>query len=431
MKWNFVYFCSKKFLAGRLRWLLTGAVMAAAMALAYTYFAVEYVLYATIISVADSTPHIRVFVPSGSDYSSLSLVQELSDMNGVTRCDEGMVVEGNWHIVTRKMPENYSDRGEPHHADIIPVQWTSYAFNKGSYRPPTMLENVYSPGTRHQVEQRAEDDPILVLNDMRERERLENWVIVNRRFSSLFPDGAGSFVDPFEVTNPRTDTEHVQCRIAGIVANSPFDIGLSGRRYILYTCDNVMEKFTAVDERIAVVDLSLEHRTDAEALAKRIQTEYGLERVQTWQSVNGAALPFIDGIRLSTYSGMAAIATLAVIGVAVAIIMAIEDRRRQLATLFAMGMNAVELRLVFVLAGVRLVLIASILGLLLAYGLARASLPAWKSIMENFFHPNHSVLTYDPVVLAGICLIMAAVAGLASWFASRSITTDDPITYLR
>ena len=431
MKWKFVGFCSRKLLAGRQRLLLTGAVVAAAAALTYTYFAVEYVLHAMVVGVADSTPHIRVFVPSGGSGSPGKLVHALSGINGVIRCDEGTVVEGDWHIVTRMIPENYDDRGEPHHAGIIPVQWTAYAFDNESYRPPTMLENVYSPGTRRQMEQRAADDPILVLDDMRERERRENWVIVNRHFSSLFPDSAGSFVDPFEVANPRTETDPVQCRIAGIIANSPFDIGLSGKRYMLYTRDNVIEKFVPSDERLAVVDLSLERRTDSEDLAKRIRGDHGLERVQTWQDVNGAALPFIGGIRLSTYSGMAAIAILAILGVAVAIVMTIEDRRRQLATLFAMGMNATELRLVFVVAGVRLVFMSSILGLLLAYCLARVSLPIWESVMENFFHPYRSALAYDIGALVCICLFMTVVAGTASWVASRSITTSDPVTYLR
>lgn len=246
------------------------------------------------------------------------------------------------------------------------------------------------------------------------------------------PPDASYFAHQFGIANPGLPGQTpVACRIAGVIANSPFDVGQTGGRNLFYASRELIEKLTRPEDRRTVVDVALKDRMDAEKVAGRVRATWGFDNVQTWMDANASALPFINGIRIAAYSGMAAIACLAIIGVGVAIVMTIEDRRRQLAILYAMGMDATELRFIFLLAGVKLVVVSSILGLLLAYGLATLSLPFWKNLVENFFHSYRAELVYSFPALVLMVALAALVAMAASWLASRAVTASDPITSLR
>ena len=433
MKWRFINFCSGKLLAGKQRLLLAGAVAVSAAALSYTYFAVEYVVNATVVSVADSSPHIRIRLPAGTATPPAALLAELAAEKGIVRCDAGIAAERDWHVVVRRNPAGADAEGGMHHANSVRMRWTGYAFDSDGYRPPCLLENVYDSSSRRRLERDPRDEPVRIVADTRESERRENWVIVNRHFTSLFPPDSGIFAHPFEVVDPGAEAagEPLVCRVAGVVANSPFDIGASGKKYVLFTRTDIVEAITRPEERAAVIDISLDDRMAARATAERIASRWESVDVETWMEANAAALPFIRGIRISVYSGMAAVAFLAILGVGVAIVMAVEDRKRQLATLFAMGMDATELRLIFLFAGAKLVLASSLLGLCLASALAFASLPHWRDMMENFFHPQRAELVFNAFSLAGICLLMTVTAMAVSWIASRAVTASDPVVSLR
>jgi ABC-type lipoprotein release transport system permease subunit len=283
------------------------------------------------------------------------------------------------------------------------------------------------------MERKPEDEPVRILDDMRERERRENWVIVNRHFASLFPYGSAPLAFPFEIANSRAAEPGapVLCRAAGTIANSPFDIGLTDKRYLLYTRLDVLEKVARAESPVKVIDISLANRLDAKAAAEAIKAKWGFSDMETWMDVNAAALPFIAGIRISAYSGMVAIALLSILGMGIAITMTIEDRKRQLAILFAMGMNAVELRLIFLVAGVKLVFTASTAGIAAAYILALLSLPHWERMLESFFHPHQAGLAFSAASLVSMLFLLTLSSLATAWVASRMVTKYDPVVGLR
>jgi ABC-type antimicrobial peptide transport system permease subunit len=111
---------------------------------------------------------------------------------------------------------------------------------------------------------------------------------------------------------------------------------------------------------------------------------------------------------------------LAAIGIYGLMAYSVEQRTQEIGIRLALGAQASQVRRMVVTQGMALALIGIVLGLAGAYGLAR--------LITSFLF---GVTARDPLVFAGVPLLLAGVAFLAVWRPARRASSVDPLIALR
>ena len=232
---------SSKILSARQKVILFSSVSICVFAFSYTYLAVKYMQNAMIISVADTQPHIRLYLASNDD--SPKILDFLRKKKGIARADAGVLVEGEFNVVSRHQPTQIGKKGEIHFTGSKKIRFVGYSFYPEEYRPPVFLENVYSKSNRELAERRPNDEPIRIITDQRENEKKENWCIISKNLTSIFPLGPSAFGDLFEVVsiNNMGEAKHISFRTAGYLNDSPLTINNSTLPCVIYTKRKILE----------------------------------------------------------------------------------------------------------------------------------------------------------------------------------------------
>ena len=425
---NFIYFYSKKILSGRQRIILYGSVIICIMAFCYTYLAIEYICTTMLNSIADMSPHIRVFV------TSPDLAKKIIDENKhiAQRIGTGIVAEKNFYIQTRKLATEIGKPGEIFFTGIKKIKLVGYPFDNENYRPPVLLENTYSKANRDLAERRPADEPIRIITDPDEREQKENWVIISKDLTSIFPLGPSQFGDVFELltTDSSGKQSCIHFRTAGYLSGDPITIS-SGGNNIIYAKNSLIEKITAPEDRRLVVDISLNDSLSADQISKDLLNRYPEITTETWIELNPAALPFLNGLRITALFGVSTIVLLSIIGISILIYMLILEKSKQIAILFAMGYNTTQLRFIFLYIGLRVAFYGVLIGGLGGYFLAQCSLPYWYDIVANFSSAVGHSLVFSFHTILGAVVITFVLCLVAAWLPTRSIVSSDPIVNLR
>jgi predicted permease len=111
---------------------------------------------------------------------------------------------------------------------------------------------------------------------------------------------------------------------------------------------------------------------------------------------------------------------LALVGIYGALAAAVSQRRREIAIRFALGATVGEVRTLVLGQGVRLALMGSALGVLVA-------LSASRLLQSMLF----GITATDPVTFLGVVVLVVASAALASYLPARRVTHVEPMTTLR
>jgi putative ABC transport system permease protein len=122
---------------------------------------------------------------------------------------------------------------------------------------------------------------------------------------------------------------------------------------------------------------------------------------------------------LMTVFGICAL-LLAAIGIYGLMAYSVEQRTQEIGIRLALGASAPKVKNMVVIQGMRLAMIGVVIGLAAAFGLARL-------IQVMLF----GVTTRDPLVFAGVPLVLTVVAFLAVWLPARRASRVDPMVALR
>jgi ABC-type antimicrobial peptide transport system permease subunit len=122
---------------------------------------------------------------------------------------------------------------------------------------------------------------------------------------------------------------------------------------------------------------------------------------------------------LMTVFGCAAL-LLAAIGIYGLMAYSVEQRRQELGIRMALGAQARQVKNMVVLQGMRLAVVGVVVGVAASFGLAR--------LITAFLF---GVTPRDPMVFAGVPLVLTVVAFLAVWLPARRASRVDPIIALR
>jgi hypothetical protein len=122
---------------------------------------------------------------------------------------------------------------------------------------------------------------------------------------------------------------------------------------------------------------------------------------------------------LMTIFALAAL-TLAAIGIYGVMAYAVQQRTREIGVRLALGADPGRVRLMVVVQGMRLALVGVVIGIGAAYGLSR-----YLSTMLFGVEPR------DPLVFAGVPLLLAVIALFAVWIPASRASRIDPLGALR
>ena len=209
--------------------------------------------------------------------------------------------------------------------------------------------------------------------------------------------------------------------VAGVVPDIPFDV-----------TDNDDSLGTAVFTAVAQGDyhfLSLAVRTNGDPLALTPQVEAVVSGLNPDQPIYWVRT-LEEGIARNTWFygvfgtlfmifGGAAL-FLATVGVYGVMSFAVSQRTREVGVRMALGASARDVTTMFLKQGGRQVLIGLSLGILLAFGLARG-------LSLVLFQVN----TANPLMYAGVTLVLAATCLLATFVPARRAMRVDPMEALR
>jgi predicted permease len=144
--------------------------------------------------------------------------------------------------------------------------------------------------------------------------------------------------------------------------------------------------------------------TDVESMDAIVSTSVSRQRFNMWV--------------MSVFGGCALL--LAAIGIYGLMAYSVEQRTQEIGIRLALGAQSSQVRWMVVLQGMALSIVGVIVGLAAAFALAR--------LITSFLY---GVTAKDPVVFAGVPVLLAAVAFLAVWFPARRASKVDPLIALR
>ena len=427
MKFTQIY--SRKILTTRQKIVLYSALTVCVFAFMYTYFLIAHMQNAMVVSIADASPHIRIFL--NKDEGSENVEQYLKNKKQVTRFDAGILIEDDFVVTTRKQATEIFKAGEIFFSGTKKIQFVGYSFDREDYRPPVLLENVYSKTNRDLTNRRPNDEPIRIMTDQRENEKKENWCIVSKNLTSIFPLGPSAFGDAFDLSLSGGEKSKITFRTAGYLSDSPLVINSSSAKCVVYAKKDKLLNFFANHEKRHIIDVVLNDRLAVDSIILEIKDKFPMVSVECWKTNNPTAIPFLSGIKRMAFIGTGAIILLAVIGISILITMLILDKVKQLAIIYAMGCSALQLRLIFLYLGLRVAVFSLVLGVFGAWITAYLSKPFWDEVMKNFCSMPNSIIAYSWSEIGVFATIIIVSCLLASWIPTRYIVEADPINNLR
>lgn len=427
---KFIRLYASKILSLRQKIILFGAVTCCVFATAGTYLVVEYFSHAMELSVADKQPHVRFFCGKNGDAEAMRVRDELRSHPKVARCDIGWFFGGDFYITSRRLPDSFEDeRGEIYFEGVRKTDITAYPFDSRDYEIPIFLENVYSQANKNAMREHPEDAPVAIITDPQE-DRF-NYGIVNKSLTKIFPFGASTFANRFEIFGKDSSGEldEVPMLTAGYFMDSPLSVG--GETFKIFTRRKVLSRIVPQEQWETVVDCSLNDRDFAGTLKQEVTAKYPAIKAETWEETNPQAKPFLSGLRTMSYLGVCAILAVSVLGVALLIFMLVLEKSRQLAILYALGMDAVQLRSIFLLIGLRIGVFSCLAGIISAFLTVRFFLPRLTEIVRLFCQIQEEKLVFSWADTCVFCLSVIVFCAIASWLPTRRITQSDPAKYLR
>ena len=423
-------FYSKRVLSLRQKVILFGSVSICFCAFIYTYFACEFLCHSMLVSIADLSPHIRIHITNQNVSDVEAILGALSNDTRVSRVDKGVLAIKNIYIETPKPIETLGQKPETFFSGYKKVCFVAYSFDNDEYRPPIMLENVYSSVNRQKTIDSPKDEPIRIISDQSPEEQRINWAIISNNLTSVIHNGPIAFGDTIQMTCQETG-KSISLTTAGYLSNNPLQVVSDSSYCMVILRKSSLEQLVTRKDCTDIIDISVKDRRAADVFAQDIRRKYKLENVETWMDKNASAISFLSGIKTTAYSGMTAIVLLSIIGINVILSMLVIDKSKQLAILYAIGQNTFQLRCIFLriglLIGFRAIIIGGTVGILLSI----LSMKSWRSIVDNFCHTLNTNLVYSPLFIGLSAVFLLVLCCLASWLPSRRIVSSDPINTIR
>ena len=175
------------------------------------------------------------------------------------------------------------------------------------------------------------------------------------------------------------------------------------------------------------VHIKLVDPNSAEAVAARMEAHWGYTW-ESWQERSRDILGLLVARTIITYAIISAVLLVATFGVYTSVSNSVNDKRRDIAILRAMGFTQFDIQAIFLLEGMAVGVIGSIGGFALGAAILQglASAPITLNGQTTFLPLDRSLLQY--AIAGGACLLAALVA---AWLPANKAAKADPVAILR
>lgn len=190
------------------------------------------------------------------------------------------------------------------------------------------------------------------------------------------------------------------------------------------------QRMAGLGDVISVLEFKIDDLYKAEQVGEQLQKAAGPEYMSTnWMDQNRALFRALSLERVVTFLTIGLIVFVAALNILISLIMMVMEKTRDIAVLISMGARRRQVRQIFILQGVLIGVIGTLLGLFLGYAVAIAGAkyhfialnPEVYSINYVPFAPR----PMDGVLVAAVALLISFVATLyPSWSAARVLPAE-------
>jgi lipoprotein-releasing system permease protein len=218
-------------------------------------------------------------------------------------------------------------------------------------------------------------------------------------------------------------------RVAGIFESGLYEIDASWAFTQLGTAQNVLD----LPDVVNAIELRLDDLYQAPAVARAIEPIIGHKLVaETWMSKNRSLLGALELEKLVSLITVSLIELVAALNILVVLVMLVMEKHRDIAILMSMGAKRRQIRLIFVLQGLIIGGLGSIIGLALGFSVtALFNHYRWLHLDQQIYSISYVPFLSrwtDALWVAGLALFTSLVATLHP---SRSASRIAPAEALR
>jgi lipoprotein-releasing system permease protein len=185
---------------------------------------------------------------------------------------------------------------------------------------------------------------------------------------------------------------------------------------------NDSQEFFQLEKRVHGLEIGLNDPKESEAIADKMREKYSLT-IKEWLSFNKSMFDMLQKERAVIALIVALVAFVASFNILTTLLISVTQKQRSISVLKALGASNWQIQKIFLLKGLFIGFIGSILGMILALGISKV-LQTFKIVeLPDLYMLAQLPVNYDWTVYAGIavagCLICVLAGAYPAWAASR------------
>ena len=252
----------------------------------------------------------------------------------------------------------------------------------------------------------------------------ESGMMVGQRISLISPQGDLTFmltVGPRPAIRP--------FRVVGIFETGFYDIDDTW----VYTSLTAAQRALSLEDVVNQIELKVDDVNRASEIAREVETAAGPKyTTTTWLERNKQLLGALNMERRVTVITIGLIELVAALNIFISLVMMVMEKYRDIGVLMSMGARRAQIRWIFMLQGVLIGVVGSVIGLIAGYALCYlANQYRWVPLDATVY--SLSFVPFEPRWMDGIWVPAAAilVSFLATIYPARNATRIAPAEVLR
>jgi lipoprotein-releasing system permease protein len=223
-------------------------------------------------------------------------------------------------------------------------------------------------------------------------------------------------------------TQH-RFRVIGIFESGFFELDNAWGYTSLKAAQGVM----SVDDVVNTIELKVDNIDAAQLIAKDVDKIVGPKLAATsWKEQNKVILNALKMERVVTVVTVGLIQLVGALNILIALIMMVMEKYKDIAILMSMGARHQQIRRIFMLQGVLIGVVGTVIGLILGYGISYLAdryrwIPLDEEVYSLSFVPFDARWT-DAIWIAAVAIFVSFVATL---YPARNATRISPVEAIR
>lgn len=243
--------------------------------------------------------------------------------------------------------------------------------------------------------------------------------------------------DTVLVTSPQGDLtplglipKYQRCQVVGIFKSGFYQYDST---YAFMRLKDTQRLFSEPDV-ISVISFKLDDLYKADRLARVIELEAGKGfQTTSWMEQNRELFRALKLEQIVTFIVLALIVCVAALNILIALTMMVMEKTRDIAVLMSFGVTELQVRRIFLLQGLLISVIGTVVGLVLGYGLS------WLGGHYKFIHLDAAVYSldylpfapriWDGVIVAAVSLGVSLIATLYPSGSAAKVLPAEALRY--